>query len=469
VRAGYAALIYLACLVIPVIKPWDGMGLYIMLAALRPHEITYGLELAGGRYSIVTLALVMVGWALRFKQMTPRWGTFHWLLIAFGIQLFISRAYAINDVAAKYQFDLLFIPVVVSMIMVQVIRTEEHVSRVMWFLTVGLGFLGYWAFWKSHFTDYYDLEADGEIMGPGGSLVDRNDFGLGLAATFPLLFFVGLTAKSKLVRIIAIVSMGPTAITALETGSRGAFLATGAVDFYMLYKMHHKRWVIGMAFVGVLVGLSVIPPNFWDRYTSIHQAAAEDDSAQGRIVSWNAAIQMARHKPLTGVGLGCFTVDYFRYAPDSNTPLVAHSSFFQILGTAGIPGAILWVALIVRFWQVTTRLERKLRRARLKGSRLHYLVLALRSSHIAYVIAGMFLSQEDFEFFYFELGILAALDVVVTKRVAERRKELGELDKGSQPVEEPEAGPVRPVAAEPWPPAPPTGSQGPPGYGPASM
>ena len=120
--------------------------------------------------------------------------------------------------------------------------------------------------------------------------------------------------------------------------------------------------------------------------------------------------------------MGCFTVDYFRYAPDAPCAFVAHSSFFQILGTAGITGAILWVALIVRMWQVLGGLEKILRRNRLKWSRLHFMVLALRSSHIGYVICGAFLSMEDLEFFYYELGMTAVLVYVVRDAVRKKRE-----------------------------------------------
>lgn len=421
-RAPLAALIYLASVIVPLVKPSDGVGLYILIAALRPADITYGLWLAGGRYSIVTLGMIMIGWGLRIGQLPPRWGTFHLIIILFIIQCTISRAFAIHPLAAKLQYDLMVIPMVVSIIIVQVVRSEEQIYRVLWFAAIGLGFLGSWALWKSHFTDYYEMEADGELMGPGGQLVDRNDFGLGLNMVLPILFYLAMITKRKWAKVLSFVACAPVAITILETGSRGAFLALGAIGVYILYKMHHKKWLWGMAIVAIFGGISVLPPEQIERIRGLSNAAEQDDSAQGRIVSWNAAIEMARQNPLTGVGLGCFTVDFFRYAPDADVALVAHSSFFQILGTAGIPGALLWVTLVVRFWQVTGRLERQLRRVRMKGSRLYYMVLALRTSLIGYVIAGAFLSQEDLEFFYYEVGILASLDACVRLELKKQRE-----------------------------------------------
>jgi probable O-glycosylation ligase (exosortase A-associated) len=436
VRTPLAALIYLACVAIPFLYPWDGVGLYMLIAAVRPQNITWGLELAGGRYSIVCMGAIMVGWGLRVLGLGggrgsffPRWGPFHLLLILFTAQCLVSRFFAVDPVAAHIQFMMILIPIVMSLVTVQVLRTEEQLYRASWFLTIGLGFLGWWSFYLAHFTSAYEERSDGEITGPGGMLVDRNDFSMGLNMALPLLFFMGISAKRRWVRVLSIVSMGPATAIVIESGSRGAFLGLAAVGSYILYKMHHKRWVLGLAFVGLIGALSVVPPEYYERVTGIASAASTDSSAQGRLNSWGAAIEMARDKPLTGVGLGCFTVDYFRYAPDATFAVVAHNSFFQMLGTAGIPGAVLWLWIVARMWFLLGRLERRLRAVRLSWSRLHYMVLALRTSHVGYVVCGTFLSMEDLEFFYYEIGLTAALALIVGERVTAVEKEL----KAAQP------------------------------------
>lgn len=422
-RYPLAGLLYLACVIVPILQPWDGAGLYILLATVRPQNITYGFDVLGGRYSLVTLACIVIGWGIRIMVLKPRWGRFFVLLPLFAVQLLVSRYYALDDFAAHEQFMMMFVPIVFAVILVQVVRTEEQLYRVMWFLAVGFAFLGYWAFWKYHFTNLYEIDSDGEITGPGGMLIDRNDFGLGLNMGLPIIFYCGLAAKQRWVKVVSILSMAPSTIVVLETGSRGAFLGLGVVGCYILYKMHHKRWVLALAFVAALGALMVVPPEYYERLAGITTAYQEDSSAQTRIVSWAAAISMASHHPFTGVGLGCFTLDYFTYAPDAEVAFVAHNSFFQILGTAGIPGAILWLAIVIRMWQVLGRLERQLRSARMKGSRLHYLVLALRTSLLAYVVSGFFLSMEDLEFFYYEVGLTACLHLAVQKELRQRAQE----------------------------------------------
>ena len=180
----------------------------------------------------------------------------------------------------------------------------------------------------------------------------------------------------------------------------------------------------GIAIVAIFGGLMVIPPEYYQRIIEMGTAAEEDSSAQSRIVSWLAAIEMAWEYPFTGVGLGCFTIDYFSYAhPDAEEAFVAHSSFFQILGTAGVTGALLWSAIVIRTWQVLGKAERRLRAARLKGSRLHYMVLAIKTSLVAYIVSGAFLSMEDLEFFYYEVGLASAIVLAVNAEIKKRREE----------------------------------------------
>jgi hypothetical protein len=45
----------------------------------------------------------------------------------------------------------------------------------------------------------------------------------------------------------------------------------------------------------------------------------------------------------------------------------------------------------------------------------------LKTSLIGYVIAGAFLSQEDLEFFYYEVGLVASLDAVVREEIKKLR------------------------------------------------
>ena len=69
-RAGLAIVVYLASVAVPLLRPADGVGLYILLAAIRPQNITYGFEVWQARYSIVALVAIVVGWMARLPGRT---------------------------------------------------------------------------------------------------------------------------------------------------------------------------------------------------------------------------------------------------------------------------------------------------------------------------------------------------------------------------------------------------------------
>jgi len=135
-----------------------------------------------------------------------------------------------------------------------------------------------------------------------------------------------------------------------------------AVALYILYRLHHKRWIVALTLVGVLAGLSLVPPEFYERIGTVQTAADNDASSRGRINAWHASVAMAQDRPLTGVGVGNFLVHFERYAPDPRDVHVAHSSFFQILGDAGLPGLAVWLSLVGALWFTASKVEKRIQR-----------------------------------------------------------------------------------------------------------
>jgi O-antigen ligase len=101
------------------------------------------------------------------------------------------------------------------------------------------------------------------------------------------------------------------------------------------------------------------------------------------------------------------------YAPVPEDVHVAHNSFFQILGDAGVPGAAVWLFLVIALWRTASRVERSVRLSERGGwTDARYYVIAVKASWIGYVVCGAFLSQEDFDFFYQLLAITSRLVVL---------------------------------------------------------
>ena len=217
-----------------------------------------------------------------------------------------------------------------------------------------------------------------------------------------------------------------------------------AVGGYLLYRLHHKRWIIVVGVVGALVVLGNLPTEVTARFMTIGRASKTDESARGRLNAWDASKAMARDRPMTGVGVGNFLVYFKRYAPNPNSVHVAHSSFFQLLGEQGIPGVAIWLYLVVMVWVVSSWAEVKLNRLeRGAWTNGRYYLIALKASWVGYVSCGAFLSQEDMDFFYHLVAITSRFTVFIGQREQElienRKRELRE--QANRPVDAPFALP----------------------------
>jgi O-antigen ligase len=74
-----------------------------------------------------------------------------------------------------------------------------------------------------------------------------------------------------------------------------------------------------------------------------------DNPTSGRTQFWATTLEMIRHHPLLGVGLGAFGAVYTRYDPTNGAWRVeqAHNDYLQVLADGGVVGAALGLFFIV--------------------------------------------------------------------------------------------------------------------------
>ena len=146
---------------------------------------------------------------------------------------------------------------------------------------------------------------------------------------------------SGLVQLIALVL----------TSSRGAFLglAAGLVAL-ALFTKPMRRWVAGLAGTALVLVLvaGLVRPGLVK-----HLFAGGDP---GRLLMWRTAVEMWKTRPWTGVGLGQFNREYpciqARIADPGEAGFgvnagFAHNDFLQAAAELGVPGVILFAALVV--------------------------------------------------------------------------------------------------------------------------
>jgi probable O-glycosylation ligase (exosortase A-associated) len=205
----------------------------------------------------------------------------------------------------------------------------------------------------------------------------------------------------------------------LTTYSRGGFIAAAVLGLFTFARSDKKiRALIGVVLVAGLVALAM-PQQYWDRINTITPNEQNmDESSAGRVHFWRVAIDMARARPLTGVGLNSFEPSYATYDPNSSfgEDRQTHSTWFGVLAELGIPGLVLFLAnlsiAIASNWRVArlARLYPGMRDVSLYAN-------AFFTSLIVFCVGGSFLSSQYSEMYWHFIGLSTALSLIAAKEV----------------------------------------------------
>ena len=189
------------------------------------------------------------------------------------------------------------------------------------------------------------------------------------------------------------------------TGSRGGILALAAVGIHVLFAMKTRRWLlIPLLAIGFGLTLGMVDDSVWERF-----AALGDDSdynfsdKNGRIVIWGHGIDFFIRNPLFGVGIGQFGTAIFTHGFGAG--LTAHNSFIQIGTELGLPGLVVFIAIL----RILYRLSKKGADADFlsKADRQRFWVL--RFSLAGFCVGGFFLSQAYGVILYTFVALAAAM------------------------------------------------------------
>ncbi|MEQ5875200.1 O-antigen ligase family protein [Pseudoalteromonas sp. NFXS39] len=249
-------------------------------------------------------------------------------------------------------------------------------------------------------------------------LGDPND--LSLVMMFPVSFLAAEVFDSnahKFRRIIAFICLVVAISGVIATQSRGGLLGIAAVLSFFIYQKVKNPVVVGcIGAVGMLAMVAFA--GIADRQSGGSHEGGVDESAMGRIYAWQAAINMAIHNPLTGVGVNNFVVNYYFYSPhwDGKNHAV-HSTWFQVLGETGIVGICIFVLVIACIYRTLNRVF--LMNKQINDKQIDVNAKALKGGLIGFMVSGTFLTQA----FTWPIYIILALTIALEKLVIDRQRE----------------------------------------------
>jgi O-antigen ligase len=237
-----------------------------------------------------------------------------------------------------------------------------------------------------------------------GTLGDPNELSLALGIAMPVAFAFLDRHRSVGRLLLVVLTCGLVGLCAYFTRSRGGqlvFLAVLAV--YFVSRLGGRRGVV----IGVLLALPLLV---------IGGRSGAESSTVERLECWWAGLHLVVRSPGFGVGHGQFTEHHY---------LTAHNSFILATAELGLPGMLLWSAIVY----LAVKIPIQALRARLAPVAQSW-ALALLASMTGLVVGSMFLSYAYKDVFWIYVGLSGMLYQAIRRHEPGFRVGFGVRDLG---------------------------------------
>jgi putative inorganic carbon (HCO3(-)) transporter len=401
VRDLLLLLVFVGLLPLAVRRTWIAVMLWTWVSVMNPHKLAWGFAIDMPFAAAAAIA-AFVSLPFNRDRLHFPWDKSVIALLLFIVWTAITTAFAFFPGPALDQLIKVVKIQAMTLVALAAIRERKHIELFVWVNALSIGFYGFKG-------GIFTITSGGtsRVWGPGGGFIEgNNEIGLALIMVIPLLNYLRLVTRQRLLRWLLMAVMLLSAVAALGTQSRGAFLAIAAMTF-VLWLRSSRKFYSATFIVAVSLALLAFMPDTWTERMRTIQTYEEDSSAMGRINAWQMALNLANHR-LTGGG---FVVDepsvFARYAPIPNDLHAAHSIYFQVLGEHGWVGLGLFVAVGFYAFVAAGRLRRQALEEP-EAQWLHHLAGMIQVSMVGYAVGGAFLSLAYFDLPYNMLVIVVA-------------------------------------------------------------
>jgi putative inorganic carbon (HCO3(-)) transporter len=237
---------------------------------------------------------------------------------------------------------------------------------------------------------------------------DANDYATFTVTALPLGIHFVHAGRTRRIRLFALAGLVPLILGFVWSGSRGGFIALAAVVGFIVLRFSAipVRWRLSATAFVLVTLLLTASDQYWQQMSTITSDTDYNHTSEtGRLQIWTRGVGYMFDNPMLGVGPGNFGTAEGTLSPLAERQMwgigvrwnAPHNSFVQIAAELGIPGLVLYIAVIVsafRALQCATPLTP-----------------ALTASLLGFVVGSFFLSLAYSEMLY----TLVALAVGVQK------------------------------------------------------
>lgn len=380
-------------------RPHLGVLTYVWLSVMNPHRLTWSFAYDFG-FAVIVGAATLLGALLAKRRNTVPVNALSITLGLFLVWTSITTILALYPGESYEKWLVMVKTLFIVMMMPVLFQTREHFRVLIWVIVLSLAYYGTKG-------GVFVLTTGGEfrVWGPAGSYIqDNNALAVALVMIVPMMRYLQLTSPHKYVRWGLLGMMLLCAVAVFGSYSRGALLAVTAMGAFLWLKGRHKLAFIVVAIISIPFALSYMPEQWYRRMETIGTYQLES-SASMRLNSWGTMLNIAKDRPILGAGYEVAKKEiYNRYAPDPRfPPQVAHSIYFEALGSHGFVGLALYLTLLFCHWRYAGRIVRKAGDRPDLAWAKHY-GLMMQVSLVGFAVGGAFLSIILFDVPYYLIG-----------------------------------------------------------------
>ena len=409
---------------------WDlllmSVAAYILTSVGRVHQLFSALQVLRPAILVGTLALLL--FALD-RQDVRKLRLLSLSTTRFVLALFCWMALSVpGSLSEGTSFDLLFGNFVKTILMFVVagaaVRGIRDVERLV------LAYFASAAIYSAVVVMRFDVGSGADWRLGHLYYYDANDFATFAVSALPFGIYFLHASRTLAARLLVLLALAALTLAFVYSGSRGGFIALTTVTAFVVarYRAIPLRWRVSATAVVVLLILSTASGQYWSQMGTITSDADYNRTAEtGRLQIWNRGIGYMLDHPVLGVGPGNFqraegTLSPFAERQQYGVGVqwsAPHNTFIQAGAELGIPGLLLFVAMIVSAFAVLIRIGGAQRGANAAGARDAALTQALLASLLGFVVGSFFLSLAYSEMLYTLLALVVGLHKVSAPKVSQ--------------------------------------------------
>jgi probable O-glycosylation ligase (exosortase A-associated) len=401
-------------LALAIARPFAGVLAWSWISFMNPHRESWGF-VQTMPWAMMTFLATVLGCVIAREPRRFPLNALTVLFVVFAVWITITSLAGIAPPERLWWMWDKVIKVIAGLLLTAAMLTErQRIDAMLWLIAISLGFYGVKG-------GIFTLLTGGKfiVLGPPESMIgDRNHLAVALLVGLPLMNYLRLQARHRIVRLVLLFAMAITLISAVGSQSRGA-LVTLAASAFVFWLRSRGKILSGTAIAVAIAAAIAFMPESWVQRMETIRNYQEDGSAMGRITIWMAALSLGLARPLLGTGfMGLHSQQIVDMVAPGVKARAGHSIWFEVIADHGFVGFAIWLGILASGIWYSLRIARYTKdKPDLRWA--YDLARMSQVSIVAYMTGGSFLSLSYWDLFWTLLVILGATHALVTAVVRE--------------------------------------------------